>query len=133
MSGMEPISTGGIVGMHMMNNPMIVLNSPETIIEYLDRRSVNTASRPRNPLVELYASLFPPRRTNVEPLCCSLGEDHSFALMPYGPGWRAHRRVLWQYFHPVAATKHRETQQKMTYALLNKLRESPERMEEHVQ
>lgn len=58
--------------------------------------------------------------------------DFNFGLMPYGPSWRAHRRMLHQHFYPIAVQRYIPYQQEHLRALLGLILKSPEHTREHV-
>ena len=71
-------------------------------------------------------------RTLTYVISTSLGQEENFGFMPYGQPWRNRRRVFWQHFNPGALQKYKATQREVALVFLKKLRESPERFEDHI-
>ncbi|KAI0373885.1 CyP450 monooxygenase [Pilatotrama ljubarskyi] len=105
---------GDVIYLQVLGQSMLVLNSAEAAIEYLDKRSENTSDRPQNPVVEMS------------------GQDLNLGLMPYGPWWRRHRRTFWQYFHPGVVPKYQTIQQAEAYKFVGNLLGSPTRLKRHI-
>ncbi|KAH9927187.1 cytochrome P450 [Epithele typhae] len=106
---------GDIMGMKIIGSPVVVLNSADDILQYLDRRSATTSSRPYTASHEL------------------LGLTRIFSFMPYGDEWRVYRRAMWQHFTPNAVTKYLPAMEWSSRVLLHKLLESPDRFQDHFQ
>ncbi|KAH9912855.1 O-methylsterigmatocystin oxidoreductase [Epithele typhae] len=83
---------GDIMHFSVMGQRTIVLNSPEAISEFLEKRAANTSDRLVTPMVRLTAN------------------EWVFGLMPYGQSWRDHRRAFWQHFNPNAISIYQPTQ-----------------------
>ncbi|PIL29133.1 cytochrome P450 [Ganoderma sinense ZZ0214-1] len=101
---------GDVLYFQVLGRSIVVLNSAESIFEYLDKRSANTSNRVQTPMVELS------------------GASMIFAFMPYGQWWRRHRRAFWQFFHQDASAQYQPTQESITHIFLEMLLESPSRM-----
>ncbi|KAI0641995.1 cytochrome P450 [Trametes meyenii] len=93
---------------------MPVIGQADLVIEFLEKRSANSADRTSNTVFDLS------------------GQDLNPVFMPYGPQWRRHRRSFWQHFHPGAAAKYRPLQRAKTYAFLVGLFRSPLKLEKHL-
>ncbi|TFK83976.1 CyP450 monooxygenase [Polyporus arcularius HHB13444] len=106
---------GPILYFEAFRQPIVVLGSPDAVLEYLDRRSANTSDRLRTPSISL------------------AGHEWSFALMPYGPGWRCQRRIFWQYFHPGTIDKYRPMQLAAMRTFLERVARNPDRLDEYIQ
>ncbi|KAI0373666.1 cytochrome P450 [Pilatotrama ljubarskyi] len=103
---------GDIVYLETLGKPMVVLGSPATIFEFLEKHSANTADRATTPLVPL------------------TGHSFNFAFMPYGLAWRRHRRMLWQHFHPGRVPSYRPVQRALVHEFLVKLLEKPHKLQQ---
>ncbi|RPD57201.1 CyP450 monooxygenase [Lentinus tigrinus ALCF2SS1-7] len=106
---------GPILYFQVLKQPIVVLCSPEAVLEYMDRRSANTSDRLQSPSILL------------------TGHDWTFGLMPYGPTWRQQRRMFWQHFHPGAIDKYRPVQLASMHTFLAKVASNPGRLDGHIQ
>ena len=61
-----------------------------------------------------------------------IGWEFDFGFMPYGPNWRRHRRLFWQYFHPGVIPQYHEIQRDTSRRFIGGLLSAPERLEEHI-
>ncbi|RPD62574.1 O-methylsterigmatocystin oxidoreductase [Lentinus tigrinus ALCF2SS1-6] len=105
---------GDVVYLQVMGRHVVVLGSPNSISEFLEKRTANTSDRLVTPLVRL------------------TGIDWILGLIPYGPVWRAYRRALWQHFHPGVLPKYLPVQRAITRKFLLKLLQKPENFKQHV-
>lgn len=63
---------------------------------------------------------------------CRVGWDWTFALMPYGPVWKEHRRIFHNQFN-ATIHEHRQIQEPAAAELLVLLLRSPGRFLEHLE
>lgn len=61
-----------------------------------------------------------------------MGWGWSFAMMPYGDFWRAHRRLFHKEFDGPALKRHHPHQTRVVNNLLRQLLDSPARWNEHL-
>lgn len=54
------------------------------------------------------------------------------AMLPYGPWWRAHRRVLAQHLHPGAVTQYNDYHEENASAFLCRLLHTPDDLVDHL-
>ncbi|KAI0691793.1 CyP450 monooxygenase [Cerioporus squamosus] len=106
---------GPILYFEAFRQPIVVLGSPDAVLEYLDRRSANTSDRLKAPSISL------------------TGHEWSFGLMPYGPAWRRQRRIFWQYFHPGAIDRYRPVQLAAMQTFLVKVASHPDQLDMYIQ
>ncbi|RDB18403.1 hypothetical protein Hypma_000371 [Hypsizygus marmoreus] len=83
---------------------IVVIDTAETAMELLERRSSVYSSRPRMPM--------------LNELC---GYNFNFGLMPYGDRWREHRKLFHQSFSPTASKLFRPKILKATHGLLRRI------------
>ncbi|KAI0352615.1 CyP450 monooxygenase [Trametes cingulata] len=105
---------GDLIYLRVLGQHMLILNSAEVTLEYLEKHSANTSDRPQNPVIELS------------------GQDLNLGLMPYGPWWRRHRRAFWQYFHPGVLSRYLPIQRAAAYRFLAHLLDSPVHLKSHI-
>ncbi|KAF9445086.1 cytochrome P450 [Macrolepiota fuliginosa MF-IS2] len=97
-----------ILHVSVMGTNIIVLDSPEAVLELMERRSSIYSDRARMPMInELMKWSF-----NV-------------GFMPYGEYWRKHRRLMHQLLHPTAALRFRPHEIKATHNLLERFLDNP--------
>ncbi|TFK90538.1 O-methylsterigmatocystin oxidoreductase [Polyporus arcularius HHB13444] len=105
---------GDVTYFQVMGRHVMVLGSPTSISEFLEKRTSNTSDRLVTPLIRL------------------TGLDWILGLVPYGPLWRAYRRALWQHFHPGVLPRYQTVQNAITRKFLLKLMHKPEDFRQHV-
>ncbi|KAI9058126.1 cytochrome P450 [Trametes sanguinea] len=98
---------GDVVYLELLGRPMLILGSPDVMLEFLDKRSSITSDRMISPLTKL------------------IGQGDSFAFMPYGQRWRRHRRAFWQQFHTGVVSRYLPVQQSITHDFLAKVLDQP--------
>ncbi|KAE9394855.1 cytochrome P450, partial [Gymnopus androsaceus JB14] len=98
-----------IVHVNVAGNPVIILNTLEAATELLERRSATYSSRP--PLTMLNDLM---------------GWKWAFVFMPYGPEWKARRKLFTTMFNPNNADQHEPQELKATRNFLLRLHENPE-------
>ncbi|TCD70017.1 hypothetical protein EIP91_005268 [Steccherinum ochraceum] len=95
-------------------HPILVVDSAEAAAELLEKRG----------------HLYSDRLQLLMPKL--LAWDFSMALLPYGPDWRAHRKLFHQYFDPsVISAYEKVTQQEVAACLLRWL-DSPQNVVGHI-
>ncbi|RDB27983.1 hypothetical protein Hypma_002125 [Hypsizygus marmoreus] len=93
-----------IIHLTVAGTSMVVIDTAETAMELLEKRSSIYSSRPRMPM--------------LNELC---GYDFHFGLMPYGDRWREHRKLFHQSFSPAASKVFRPKILKSTHGLLRRI------------
>ncbi|RPD57200.1 CyP450 monooxygenase [Lentinus tigrinus ALCF2SS1-7] len=106
---------GPILYFEAFRQPIVVLGSPDTVLDFLDRRSANTSDRKQTPSIAL------------------TGHEWALGLLPYGPAWRRQRRIFWQHFHPGAIEKYRPVQLSAVHTFLARVASDPDHLDEHIQ
>ncbi|EKM82076.1 hypothetical protein AGABI1DRAFT_105435 [Agaricus bisporus var. burnettii JB137-S8] len=99
-----------ILHVPVMGTNLIVLDSPEAVMELLERRSSIYSDRARMPMI---------RSFNV-------------GFMPYGDFWRKSRRLMHELLHPTAALRFRPHELKATHHLLERLLDNPKNVIENL-
>ncbi|PIL29142.1 cytochrome P450 [Ganoderma sinense ZZ0214-1] len=105
---------GDIIHFRMLGKSTVVLNSPEIINEYLEKRAANTSNRVQSPVFEL------------------LGQVNNFGFMPYGQQWRRYRRHFWQHFTSRAVGEYQSIQRAAALQFLVKVLERPAQVRDHI-
>ncbi|KAI0705412.1 cytochrome P450 [Earliella scabrosa] len=100
-------ATGNILYLNSFGNHVLILNSPDVIFEFLDRRASNTSDRKQTAIIDM----------------CQ-GES-VWVLFPYGEKWRRHRRAFWQHFTPRAIGQYEGVQRASTNKFLLRLLREP--------
>ncbi|TCD66224.1 hypothetical protein EIP91_001627 [Steccherinum ochraceum] len=103
-----------IISLSLPMRPTIILNSAKVTIDLLEKRSHLYSSRVRFVVIEM------------------MSWNTNFALMPYGPFWRAHHRTLHQYFHQSAVHHYMPQQLEHTRKLLVNIMNSPQHIRKHI-
>ncbi|KAG6369345.1 Cytochrome P450 monooxygenase [Boletus reticuloceps] len=93
---------------------MLIINSEKVAEDLLDKRSQNYSDRPKIPMVAL------------------MGWDFSVGLLPYGPSWRKHRKVMHQALSPTAMLDYRGTQLNKVHQLVKNTLQVPDNIEAHL-
>ncbi|KAF8189525.1 cytochrome P450 [Mycena galopus ATCC 62051] len=103
-----------ILHLDLAGTSVVVLCSLKAAEDLLEKRSALYSDRPRLPmLLEL------------------MGWDFNIAMMKYGNGWRAHRRLFNQRFTAKAAVKYQPQQLAATHELLRRFLRTPDHFMEH--
>ncbi|KAH9912856.1 cytochrome P450 [Epithele typhae] len=84
-----------------------ILGSAEVMLEYLEKKSATSSDRLQSPSVLL------------------TGHGDAFGFMPYGPRWRANRKLFSQFFNPTGIVKYRGAQRAVAHELLQRLLADP--------
>jgi len=103
-----------IIYLDLPFQPTIVIGSVKAAMELFDRRS------------HLYSS------RNVTVMTKMMGWDYSFGLIPYGPYWRAHRRMFHQHFYETNVDQYKPIQLRNARAFLCWTLEAPEHTRKHI-
>ncbi|CAA7268209.1 unnamed protein product [Cyclocybe aegerita] len=104
-----------VISVATFGHPTIILNSSQAVNDLLVGRGANYSSRPHMPMiVDL------------------VGWDWTFALMPYGPVWKEHRRIFHNQFN-ATIHEHRQIQEPAAAELLLLLLRTPERFLDHLE
>ncbi|KAF5372144.1 hypothetical protein D9758_005118 [Tetrapyrgos nigripes] len=104
-----------IIHLDVAGNSIVVLNTIESSIDLLDKRSSIYSSRPRMVMVKEL-----------------MGWDWVLGMMAYGDEWRAIRKLFNQEFHQAAAARFQPRELKRTHILLQQLLAHPEGFLDHV-
>ncbi|KAN0135349.1 Cytochrome P450 [Lactarius tabidus] len=104
-----------IVHATALGTHIIVLNSAKAVHELFEKRSAIYSDRP--PL---------PSLTHL------IRMNWNIAFLPYGPRWRAWRKVFHEHFHPNASQQYRPRELKAARQLLVNLLHTPEHYGEHL-
>ncbi|KAJ3766789.1 cytochrome P450 [Lentinula raphanica] len=121
-----------IVYFNIAGTSYIILNSLEAATELLERRSGIYSSRPKFRMLNddrVGDSIFLRR---VEVLTAPTRWKWSFVSMPYGPEWKAHRKLVTNMFNPNNPDEHEPRELKATRILLLKLHKSPDDLFQHL-
>ncbi|KAK7463681.1 hypothetical protein VKT23_007024 [Stygiomarasmius scandens] len=105
---------GDLIYIHVLGNPVLILNSASAVSDLLEKRSANYSSRPV--------------RTMVSEL---MGWDWMFSSMKYGPVWKQHRNLFLKHFPINATAPFHPLQIRETHTLLRNLLESPDKFQFH--
>ncbi|KAI0662026.1 cytochrome P450 [Cubamyces menziesii] len=105
---------GDIMHLRILGEHVIVIGSAEVANELLNKRSANTADRPR--LAAVYLS----------------GQDINFATFLYGAWWRRHRRSFWQQFHPGVISRYFPIQRESAHRFLARILDQRSRVRENI-
>ncbi|KAJ7597134.1 cytochrome P450 [Mycena floridula] len=106
---------GDLIYIHVLGNPIIILNSATCVSDLLEKRSANYSSRPT--------------RTMVVDL---IGWDWLFSSMVYGTFWKRHRSLFNKHFPTGGSSVYRQVQQKEIHTLLRRLLDKPDSFRAHV-
>ncbi|EJD46841.1 putative CyP450 monooxygenase [Auricularia subglabra TFB-10046 SS5] len=105
---------GPVVHLRALNSHIVVLNTLEAVTELFDRRNTIYSDRPRFHMLDL------------------MGWMWNIGLMPYGPWWRQHRRVLQHFFNEGASRAYNELQARNNIQFLKSLLDTPDDYRHHV-
>ncbi|KAF8884193.1 cytochrome P450 [Infundibulicybe gibba] len=100
---------GDIIHFKIFNQSFVILNSLERTTDLFDKRSSALSSRPPLPmLIDL------------------MDWDIVMSFLPYGPAWRARRRLFHEHFHLSANEKYKPIQARGSRDFLQRLLETPD-------
>lgn len=105
---MKSRNSGDIVQFQLFSQQFIVVNSKKIAVDLFEKRSKIYSDKPDIPILKM------------------AGWDFSFGNMPYGPEWRAHRRIFHEKFRDAAVVAYQPSQLKSVNNLLRDLVEAPE-------
>ena len=100
-----------VIHVHMLGQPVVVLNSVQSAIDLLDKRGSNYCDRPRFVLFEV------------------MGWRATLTFLRWGPKFKLHRRVLQRAFTPTSCISYRALQERETKTLLKGILANPARWE----
>lgn len=100
-----------VIYVHMLSQPVVVLNSVQSAIDLLDKRGSNYCDRPRFVLFEV------------------MGWRATLTFLRWGPKFKLHRRVLQRAFTPSSCVSYRSLQERETKTLLKGLLARPQAWE----
>ncbi|KAF8991880.1 cytochrome P450 [Cyathus striatus] len=103
-----------ILNLNVLGMNIVVVNSFDTALELLDKRSKIYSSRARVVMLDL---------SNY---------SYLLSIIPYNSIWRAQRRLFNKYFHPTNTAIHEPRAVEHTHVLLGKLLERPEAFLSHI-
>lgn len=106
---------GDLVYFHGLGNNVLVLNSMEAIKDLLEKKSRIYSDRPIFTVVGTM-----------------MGLGQSLPLLPYGPRWRACRKLAHVALSPTAVAKYHHTQEGLAVLLLTDILDSPEDFFSHI-
>ncbi|KAJ3752562.1 cytochrome P450 [Lentinula raphanica] len=128
-----------IVHVNIAGSSYIILNSLEAATELLERRSGIYSSRWALPKFRMLADMI--GLVSLSPFNLGSPSEHlryagrykwSFVLMPYGPEWKAQRKLCTNMFNPNNPDEHESRELKATRIFLLKLHKSPDDLFQHL-
>ncbi|KIJ62862.1 hypothetical protein HYDPIDRAFT_30008 [Hydnomerulius pinastri MD-312] len=105
---------GDLLYVEIFGQKLLILNSEKVAEELLDKRSQNYSDRPQVPMVTL------------------MGWGFTMGLLPYGPIWRKHRKVMHQALNLQAVLNYRHIQLNKVRQLVWNILQAPDEMEAHL-
>ncbi|KAF8872233.1 cytochrome P450 [Infundibulicybe gibba] len=106
---------GDIAHFKIFNQSFVILNSLKRTTDIFDKRSFAYSSRPRMPML-------------VELMNC----DIVMPFLPYGPAWRARRRLFHEHFHMSVAGQYKPIQARESRRFLQRLLDTPDDFVHHI-
>ena len=100
-----------VIYVHMLGQPVVVLNSVQAAIALLDKRGSNYCDRPRFVLFEV------------------MGWQATLTFLRWGPRFKLHRRILQRAFTPTSCLAYRNLQEREAETLMGGLVTKPETWE----
>ena len=117
----------------VLGHHFLILNSFERTTDLLEKRSSNYSDRMRLPmLLELYVTYSLRLKVCEKKACFRMKWDFNIGLLPYGVGWRRHRRTFHHFFHINAVSKYFPIQRREVRALLRRLLDTPDNFLHHI-
>lgn len=118
---------GDLVYFKLLGKSFLLVGSLERAVDIFEKRSTNYSDRPHMVmLMDLYDAVcvyvYQPTNQHL----CSIGWDYNFALIPYGPWWRRHRRAFHEYFGSKKLPQYLPVQVRHVRGFLRRLLASPE-------
>ncbi|KAF8879263.1 cytochrome P450 [Infundibulicybe gibba] len=106
---------GDLMHVNVMGQSIIILNSLRRTNDIFEKRSAIYSTRPRMPmLMEL------------------MDWTIAFAFIPYGAGWKLHRKMFHTHFNSSIVKKYQPIQEKSVPKFLARLLESPHDLASHI-
>lgn len=114
---------------------MIVLNSISVARDLLDKRSLNSAGRPRQVVIgEMYVSIsLTLSSTIIDKPEHRLGWSTSLPFLNYGERFKRQRRMIQRYFDPSSVKMFSGFQQQGVHLYLGQLLQDPEEFKDVAQ
>ncbi|EKM77775.1 hypothetical protein AGABI1DRAFT_121852 [Agaricus bisporus var. burnettii JB137-S8] len=100
---------GDLVYFKLLGKSFLLVGSLERAVDIFEKRSTNYSDRP-----------------HMVMLMDFIGWDYNFALIPYGPWWRRHRRAFHEYFGSKKLPQYLPVQVRHVRGFLRRLLASPE-------
>ncbi|KAI0033059.1 cytochrome P450 [Vararia minispora EC-137] len=104
----------GVIHLNTLGTHLVVVNTAKAANELFDKRSSLYSDRPSLTSLTEYLSF-----------------DWAIGFIPYGPKWRAMRRVFHTYFHPAAAKTYEPLETQAVHRLLRNLLDKPRDFRKH--
>lgn len=98
-------SIGDLMYLDLPFQPIIIAGSAKVTHDLLEKRAHLYSDRPICRMDELYVRCVWDTIHRLH-LCVRMSWDFNFALMPYGPEWRLHRRCFHQSFNQGPADRY---------------------------
>jgi cytochrome P450 len=118
---------------NVLGHHFLILSSFERTTDLFEKRSSNYSDRTRLPmLLELYVSDFLHLKPCENNACFRAKMYFNFSILPYGEGWRRHRRTFHQYFNKIVVSKYMPIQRREVHAFLRRLLDTPDNFFQHV-
>ncbi|TFY79082.1 hypothetical protein EWM64_g4930 [Hericium alpestre] len=105
----------GLIHLNVCGTHIFIVNSAEVANDLFEKRSALYSDRPA----------FPAQTKLLE-------FDWVLDFQPYGPRWRAMRKMFHEQFHPTATTQWYPLQAKATHKFLQRLLETPDQLDANV-
>ena len=122
-----------MVYFNVLGRHFLILTSFERITDLLEKRSSNYSDRPRATMtLELYVSCFLHLKPCEKKTRFRMKWDFNIAILPYGVGWRRHRRSFHHFFHINAVSKYLPIQRREVRAFLRRLLDTPDNFLHHI-
>ena len=125
---------GDIFRIRALGNDIVVLNSLQSINEFLDKRGRNYSHRPVFTVVGELMELDKVGATSLAE-ASSLHQTYnsqSMPLMPYGPEWRHSRKLAHQALSPSAVTRYHRLQEDIAAIHATETADKPESFFDYV-
>ena len=117
-----------VLGYHFL-----ILSSFERTTDLLEKRSSNYSDRLRSTmLLELYVSDSLHLDLYEKKACFRMKWDFGIPFLPYGVGWRRHRRTFHHFFHIDTVSKYLPIQRREVRAFLCRLLDTPDNFLHHI-
>jgi len=104
---------GDVLYVDVAGQNLVYLNTCETAVDLLEKRSALYSDRTQTPMAKL------------------MGVEQILTILRYGDDWRLSRRMFHQEFNSTTALKFQETQIKCGLGMLSLLRDDPNSFEKH--